>query len=54
MTAISPVKQSQSGKTKYFAGKLSDGKSTARFVCFDPKMHEKLSYIHQKKHSCFV
>ena len=35
MTAISPMKQSQKTKTKYFDGKLSDGISIARFVCFD-------------------
>ena len=49
MTAILPMKQSQKSKIKYFDGKLSDGKGTARFVCFDAKMHEKLSDAHEKK-----
>ena len=51
LTAISPMKESQKSKTKYFDGKLSDGKKTARFVCFDAKMHEKLSNVHEKKDS---
>ena len=51
MTAISPMKQSQKNKTKYFDGNLSNGKSTAHFVFFDAKMHDKLSDVQQKK-SC--
>ena len=45
------MKQSQKTKMKYFDEKLSDEKSTARFVCFDAKMHEKLSNVHQEKSS---
>ena len=40
MTAISLMKESKNGKTKYFNGKLCDGKSSARFVCLDAKMHQ--------------
>ena len=49
MTKISPMKQNHSGKTKYFDENLSDGKRCVRFVCFDAKMHEKLSNVHEKK-----
>ena len=49
MTEVSPMKESKSGKLKYFNGKICDGKSSARFVCFDKKMHEKLSSICEKK-----
>ena len=43
------MKESKKGKTKYFDGKLSDGKRSARFVCFDAKMHERLCNIQQKR-----
>ena len=49
MTEISPMKDSKNGKSKYFNGKICDGKTSARFVCFDKKMHEKLSNITEKK-----
>ena len=49
MTGISPIKESKNGKSKYFNGKICDGKSSAGFVCFDKKMHERLSSISQKK-----
>lgn len=49
MTSISPMKKSKKDKTKYFDGKLSDGKSSARFVCFNAKMHERLCSIQQKR-----
>ena len=43
------MKESKTGKSKYFNGKLWDGKSSVRFVCLDKKMHETLSSISQKK-----
>ena len=49
MTVISPMKESKKGKTMYFDGKLSDGRSNARFMCFDAKMHEILSNIQEKE-----
>ena len=48
MTSLSPMKESKKG-SKYFIGSLSDGKSSARFVCFDKKLHETLSCMGDKK-----
>ena len=50
MTEISPMKESRKG-SKYSNGTISDGKTSACFVCFDKKMYEKLSSISAIKKS---
>ena len=49
LTQLSPMKASNSGKSNYFEGKLTDGKSKVRFVGFDSKARDKLSDFHQNK-----
>lgn len=49
MTALSPVKASTTGKSKFFHGELTDGKAKVRFVGFDSKSHEKLADFYKTK-----
>ena len=43
VTEVSPVKESRKNpNTKYFTGKISDGKKTMRAISFDPKLRNKL------------
>lgn len=49
LQALSPIKQSSKGKSKYFTCEVTDGNTYRRAVGFDPKLHQKLSSFYDKK-----
>ena len=41
ITQVSPIKSSEkNANVRYFNGRISDGKQTARIICFDPSLHQ--------------
>ena len=41
ITQVSPIKNSKkNANVRYFNGRISDGKQTARIICFDPSLHQ--------------
>ena len=43
---VSPIKTSRkNGKTKYFQGKLTNGKKNRQAVSFDPKLHAQFKEV---------
>lgn len=54
VTSVSPMKLSESGKSRYFDGELSDGKRKVRVVGFDSKVREKLFDSHGKREPVVV
>lgn len=54
VTSVSPMKLSESGKSRYFDGELSDGKIKVRVVGFDSKVREKLFDSHGKREPVVV
>ena len=49
VTSLSPIKSSRTGTTKYFDGKISDGKSSRQIVGFDSMIHGKLQEFFEKQ-----
>ena len=42
ITQVSPIKKNskKNANVRYFNGQISDGKQTARIICFDPSLHQ--------------
>ena len=47
--ALSPMKQSSAGTSKYFTCEVTDGQSHCRAVGFDSKVHQKLAGFYERK-----
>ena len=47
--ALSPMKQSSAGASKYFTCEVTDGQSHRRAVGFDSKVHQKLAGFYERK-----
>ena len=47
--ALSPMKQSSAGTSKYFTCEVTDGQSHRRAVGFDSKVHQKLAGFYERK-----
>ena len=47
--ALSPMKQSSAGTSKYFTCEVTDGQSHRRAVGFDSKVHQKLAGFYEGK-----
>ena len=55
VTAVSPVKVSRKDSNlHYFDGRLTDGRSSARIVCFDPSLRSALESSREKKEAVSV
>ena len=54
VASLSPMKASSSGRSNYFDGQLSDGKTKLRLVGFDTRQQQKLAEFHEKKRQLFL
>ena len=52
--ALSPMKQSSAGTSKYFTCEVTDGQSHRRAVGFDSKVHKKLAGFYERKMSVAI
>ena len=50
VTQVSPIKNSKKNATvRYFNGRVSDGKQTARIISFDPSLHKTVNQAFENR-----